>query len=402
MGTPTSRIKRFLFTTFTLGAGCVLALLLLEGMLRIYNPFGARIRGSHIVLAKNRKYVYRNREIAKLDPVITENRNSLGFRGPDPPSDFANDLTIITVGGSTTHCLYLSDDKTWPAHLSDRLQRSFPKVWVDNAGLDGHSTIAHIALLEDHIIKLHPKVVTFLVGRNDMAHADLGDFDADGLRSSVNVKTPQDFLYSMSGYSEVASLILDTYRSITSYRLGLTHENVDLVKQGYEDPSPAEEAAYLKKHQQALPGYENRLKQLIEMCRRNRIEPVLITQPMLAGPVADDVTHVDLARVKVSTHCRCNGEMWWNALEMYNDVTRKVAHDNNVVLVDLAKELPKSSRYFYDFVHFTNDGAQRVADIIDNSLCPALASKFPDYAKSPCSTPIPSFSTSNLPSAVHN
>ncbi|HKS77168.1 MAG TPA: SGNH/GDSL hydrolase family protein [Terriglobales bacterium] len=402
MAIPTSGLKRFFFTLLTLGAGCFLALLLLEGMLRVYNPFGTRIHGSHIVLARNRKYVYRNREITKLDPVITEYRNSLGFRGPDPPKEFANDLTIVTVGGSTTHCLYLSDSKTWPTQLSNRLQTTFPNVWVDNAGLDGHSTIAHIALLEDHVIKLHPKVVTFLIGRNDMAHTDLGDFDADGLRSSVSWKTPQDFLYSMSGYSEVASLTLDTYRTITSYRLGLTHENVDLAKVKYEDPSSEEEAQYLAKHKASQPAYADRVKQLIEMCRRNHIEPVLITQPMLAGPVTDDVTHVDLARIKVSQHCRCNGEMWWDALEMYNDTTRKVARENNVILVDLAKEMPKSSRYFYDFVHFTNEGAQKVADIIDSSLCPALASKFPNQAKGTCSVPVPSFSTSNLPAGAHN
>jgi lysophospholipase L1-like esterase len=380
----------------------VIALLLLEGMLRIYNPFGARIRGSHIVLARNRRYVFRNRDLPKLDPVITETRNSLGFRGPDPPADFANDLTIVAVGGSTTHGLYLSDDKTWPAQLSSLLQHSLRRVWLDNAGLDGHSTIAHMALLQDHIIQLHPKVVMFLVGRNDMAHTDLGDFDAEGLKSSVTFKTPQDFLFSLSGYSEVASLVLDTYRTITSYHLGLAHENVDLTKQGYENPSPLEETQYLEKHRRGLPGYEARLKRLIQMCKDAGIEPVLITQPMLAGPVVDDVTHVDLAKVKVSPHNHCDGEMWWDAQELYNDVTRRVGSENGVVVVDLAREMPKSSRYFYDFVHFTNDGSQVVAEILYSSLCPALASKFPEYSAGTCSSQAPSFATSQAQSGVNN
>jgi lysophospholipase L1-like esterase len=34
------------------------------------------------------------------------------------------------------------------------------------------------------------------------------------------------------------------------------------------------------------------------------------------------------------------------------------------IKIDLARSTPKSSRYFTDYVHFTNEGAQEVADII--------------------------------------
>jgi hypothetical protein len=394
---PLSRFKALVFRLVALGLGCVIALLLLEGMLRIYNPFGARIRGSHIVLAKNRRYVFKNRDLPKLDPVIIETRNSLGFRGPDPPADFAQALTIITVGGSTTHGLYLSDDKTWPAQLSVQLQHSLHNLWLDNAGLDGHSTVAHIAMLQDHILRLHPKVVIFLVGRNDMAHTDLGDYAAierEGIKGSISLKTPRDFFFSLSGYSEVVALGLDSYRALTSYRLGLFHEHIDLNKQGYEDLSPFEQAQYVEKHRRGVPAFEARLRRLIQMCREAHIEPVLITQPMLVGPVIDDVTHVDLARIKVSPPNRCNGDMWWNAEELYNDVTRRLAQENHIVVIDLGKELPKSSRYFYDFVHYTNAGSKAVADIVYTSLCPALESKFPEYNAGACSPRVPSLSTS--------
>jgi hypothetical protein len=46
--------------------------------------------------------------------------------------------------------------------------------------------------------------------------------------------------------------------------------------------------------------------------------------------------------------------------------------------------MPKSSRYFYDFVHFTPDGAQVVADILDRSLCPTLRAKFSGHATQQC------------------
>ena len=76
--------------------------------------------------------------------------------------------------------------------------------------------------------------------------------------------------------------------------------------------------------------------------------------------------------------------MWWETLEAFNDVTRKVGHENNVLVIDLARQMPKSSRYFWDYMHYTNEGAQVVTDIVYRSLCPMLANKFPQYVKQGC------------------
>ena len=48
-------------------------------------------------------------------------------------------------------------------------------------------------------------------------------------------------------------------------------------------------------------------------------------------------------------------------------------------MIDLAREMPKNSAYYYDLMHYTNAGAARVADIIAAHLTPFLAQKFPAY-----------------------
>ena len=48
----------------------------------------------------------------KLDEKIIHTKNSLGFRGDEPPDDFNPALTVVTVGGSTTESIYISDGKT--------------------------------------------------------------------------------------------------------------------------------------------------------------------------------------------------------------------------------------------------------------------------------------------------
>ncbi len=70
----------------------------------------------------------------------------------------------------------LSDDKTWTARLGKRLEESFRRVWINNAGLDGHSTFGHIVLLEDHLSKLYPKVALFPIGVGDVARAPMEEW----------------------------------------------------------------------------------------------------------------------------------------------------------------------------------------------------------------------------------
>jgi hypothetical protein len=55
-----------------------------------------------------------------------------------------------------------------------------------------------------------------------------------------------------------------------------------------------------------------------------------------------------------------DGDTAWIILELYNDITRIVARNLKVKLIDLASRLPKSSHYFYDTIYFTNEGATKI------------------------------------------
>src|SRR5580704_719833 len=376
-----SRLRSALFSLITLLIGSILALFLLEGLLRLHNPFQARIKGNRIVLLTNMQYRIKNDIIPSLDPEVTMTRNSLGFRGPDPPPDFAGKLSIITVGGSTTQCFFLSDDKTWTARLAADLEPAFHDLWVDNAGLDGHSTYGHLVLMEDQIAKLHPKVVVFLIGANDVGRDPDVEFDAENVKGSISFHSPTAFVKSLSPYSEVASLVAGLYRSANAYKHGLMHQKIDL-KDFHPTGSlpPGTEEKYLAEYAAPhyLTGYEDRIKKLISVSRSNQIEPVLVTQPLLDGGGIDDVTGVDLATIEVGPNR--SGKMAWDLQEIYNDVTRRVGREQNVQVIDLARRLPKSSRNFYDFIHFTNEGAQAVADILAQDLCPSLKLRDAAYA----------------------
>ena len=107
--------------------GCLVALAVLEVLLRVYNPLEIRFRPDRIVLPVHKRYVFDNTEKfpTKLAKTTIHTKNSLGFRGEEPPPDFRDYLTIITIGGSTTECFYLSDGRTWPDLLGQKLSREF-------------------------------------------------------------------------------------------------------------------------------------------------------------------------------------------------------------------------------------------------------------------------------------
>jgi hypothetical protein len=254
-------------------------------------------------------------------------------------------------------------------------------LWVNNAGLDGHSTYGHLVLMEDQIAKLHPKIAIFLIGANDVGRDPEVEFDAENVKGSVSFRSPTAFIKSLSPYSEVASLVAGLYRSANAYKHGLMHQKIDL-KDFHPTGTlpPGTEETYLAEYAAPhyLAGYEDRIKKLISVSRSNQIDPILVTQPLLEGGGIDDVTGVDLATIEVGPNR--SGKMAWDLQEVYNDVTRGVGREQNVQVIDLARRLPKSSRNFYDFIHFTNEGAQAVADILAQDLCPSLMSRDGAYA----------------------
>jgi lysophospholipase L1-like esterase len=296
-------------------------------------------------------------------------------------------LSIVAVGGSTTICFELADNKTWVHVLGEKLKNNFQRVWINNAGLAGHSTFGHIILLENFLVQLRPKVVIFLVGVNDLGVDDVKRVDKNldkGLRWE-SFRSLERFSAALADHSEVAAAVLNLKRYyFPKVTWAPPQREVNLTTEPRVEMPEETKAALYQQHAAKYPqAYEMRLQTLVRLCRENHILPVLMTQPALYGPGRDDVTGVDLSRLKIEEGV--NGGFYWSILELYNDVTRKVAQKEKVLLVDLARELPKSSKYYYDFIHFDNVGAEKVGTIVYQHLFPYLAPKYPQYLQTAAS-----------------
>lgn len=364
-------------------AGCIAAFLIAEIILQMYNPFSFRVKGDKIILPANQKYVMKSRGSGtsgvpgKFDDVIIHTKNSLGFRGDPPPASFDDYLTVITVGGSTTECTFISDGKTWTDVMGRKLVNDFERLWINNAGFDGHSTFGHIVLVKDFIIRLHPDVVLLLVGANDQGKQSIGEYDKEFMKNEVMFKSLKWFVKSMANHSEVFSLGVNLYRYVQANLIGVSHREFDFARLKHAHlhtvnaaVSRHQEEALRSLHAKPLQGYTRRLQILVDLLKKNNIAPVLITQPTLYGDLTYDVDGTSIS----------HGKDQMKILEFYNDVTRRTGMENDVLVVDLAAELPKNTKYYYDFYHFTNEGSEKVAGIIYEKLRPYLEKRYAQYA----------------------
>ena len=122
----------------------------------------------------------------------------------------------------------------------------------------------------------------------------------------------------------------------------------------------------LNKQAAFLKGYKQRTDSIISMCLSAGIQPIFMTQPSLFGDYKDPVTGVNMKNKWINQKDADNSLLQEKILEKYNDVLR--ADSSRIKLIDLAALMPKNSLYYYDFIHFTNQGAEKVAEILANEL----------------------------------
>lgn len=359
-------MKKIIKNSIALGFGLLIAVFILEVFLRLFNPFGFRIKGNSIVLPANQKYTFHNNDIPGLDSNIIHTKNSLGFRGPEKPKIFDSSLSIITIGGSTTECFYINDGKTWPELLANKLNTKFKNIWVNNAGLDGHSSFGHQLLLTDYIVKIKPKVALFLVGCNDVALDNLTRDDKWSLTKNQGFLTHFEIYNTWMGFK----------RAKIASKKGIGHHalKIELLKKILFD-SLAEKKLFDSITKFYLPNYSNRINKLISVCKNAGIYPVFISQPTLAG--SEKINGIN------ALDAECGGwraQFYARILDVYNQCVKEVCMSNNVGFVN-SSDLNKKEDCFYDFFHFNNEGCKVLSNAIFPQLSTLLMNKFPNFEK---------------------
>lgn len=233
---------------------------------------------------------------------------------------------------------------------------------MNNADFDGHSTFGHLVLLNDYEKKMRPGLILFLIGINDV-ESDQPSFH-DKLNTREHTRILNLLLNMVRGWHA------QEFNNTTNSMLAMNNNNQLVIPEEAIQKRLSVQKSYLDK-------FHERLAELADTCPQYKITPVFITQPNQFGIGIDSVTGTSLESYKLDNNM--NGKLLWRLLELYNDVTRNTTREKKIDVIDLANLLPKNSRYFYDNPDFTNEGAEKIATLIKNALCPLLQKKFPGY-----------------------
>lgn len=357
--TPTSLVRRLLRRLALMGMGVLFALILLEVALRLVMP--ARIFSMNIPL---RPHITKDFEL-QLDGVSNRCRlttNRWGLRGEEPPRRWDEAFTIITVGGSTTFCSYLNDDKTWPALLQTKLRaRGRPETWVGNAGANGQTSRSHLILMEDIVAKARPDMTIFLMGINDVM------LNVDNSRAQFDEDNPYRRSWKVKLYAKsyLVQQLFDVY--VAFFHKSILAEGAvsNLKEQPFQGTRMTDDQ--LVAAMPHLGEYQKNLERLIKRCKELGIRPLFMTQPLLFEDNEHWRTVNGMNWTKISNGPMAASDMG-RMMDRYNSAMKQLCQQNGVECLDLAAIVPRTREYFFDLCHVTEKGAELEAETIQRFL----------------------------------
>ena len=314
--------------------------------------------------------------------------NSAGIRG----DEFATgqDYRILALGGSTTECLYLDDTETWPMLLQTELRDRWngAAVWVGNVGKSGHSTRQHIHQVE-RLLDDYPPIdaVILLVGINDLSLRLAFDTAYRPLRRGSDANPPRGF--------NAAFDVRPTWDTSPFHRRTELWQRLGAVKKRFTAPPAAivqdslgQNYVRWREHRasaseirdtlpdltQALAEYRDNLRRIIETSSARSTRVILVTQPsMFRVDLPPEVRRL-LWMGGVGKYREEPGSAYYSfgalerGLAAYNRVLLQICDDNGAECIDLASQLDRDTTTLYDDVHFNENGARQVAQILARYL----------------------------------
>lgn len=302
--------------------------------------------------------------------------NEYGLRGTPVPKD-RRTYKIILVGGSTTECISLDDSEAWPQLLMDELNQAQTqtRVWVANAGVSGHATVHHLALLETLPIFKQAGMLIFLVGQNDMgsllafegqsAQSYL-ERDAAVLRATVLAgATPQ---FDHPYYKRLRLYELGKNGLVAVFakfgRVGTGESQNDLAKWRKRRADAAR--VPLPPIETGLREYKQRIGRLAAECKALGTRCLFMTQPTMwradltpeeekllwgghVGRWSEDKGYISAGDLR-------------KAMDAHNEALLEVCRQDGLECFDLAARVPKDRTVFFDDSHMHAGGSHLVAD----------------------------------------
>lgn len=321
------------------------------------NWFSANSYGM-MTIPRNATWTFDVSKLYDRDAPVSYSRDEHGFRGEYPSPDKIN---ILTIGGSTTDQRYLDDQETWQTFLARRFSQAGKTVYIANAGVDGQSTRGHIYSFESWfplVPDLSPDFILAYIGVNDL-HVDnqkkFDDMKSDDILFRI--------YHSLRNNSIFFRLFVTIKGMLKTSATGINHGSVHIQASEW---APLENlpdiSSVAREHKERLDGYENRVRELITRIRQTGAKAIIVTQSRADYHMRDG---------KPFGAVREDGKVdpgLYVLQTLFNQRAMRACHAMKAICLDAGSELEFSTEDFYDLVHNTPVGAQKIADYLFERL----------------------------------
>jgi lysophospholipase L1-like esterase len=291
-----------------------------------------------------------------------------------------HEIRIAAVGGSTVECIALQPEKRWPHLVQTRLAQKFGNrmVTVLNLGISGQATPTHMATVVQHAVKLDLDAIVFMLGANDLRRA---------AQDWQQLLGPTNFHRTEVNRVHMMRLLVTRVqlgRRIHTFWQGLPQTSTPATRLRTR-PYFSKIAGWRQKlpllkidphiSASALADYGKNIVSLVGVARAHGIRVLLTTQPMLwKKRFSAQESAVDWLGVYQldGQSFRLRPETSARLLQTLNQQLVMVSQARGYRYLDLAQRIEPSLDNFYDCIHFNEQGAHKVAEMIADALYPIL------------------------------
>lgn len=309
--------------------------------------------------------------------------NSYGMRSDEPPNSAHKVLYVF--GGSTAVELYLDQTEIWSEGVEAKINNETPTspIWAGNLARSSLAT-RHNLLIFEHLMPNIPKpdLIVNLVGVNDMQIALRSSYlpnmtDEDHLAWTFSERPRDDAPYWESlALVRLYTRIVDWWKR---KRIGVVQTyqaDGRLQWRKCRQTAPvANLVDELPNLTGAITAYQQNILKLNELGEKFGARTLFLTQPTLW----QEVMAPKEASILHTGGIGPNGE-WCikqryyspkalaSAMKKFNDALLEICQKNKLHCFDLAGAIPKQYKYFYDDMHFSEQGSRLVAQKIFSTL----------------------------------
>lgn len=379
----TKKSVNFLSKTFT--GTILLMLLMLIGVTEIYLRYKYRnYESTSYNYTVDNFHPFLQSKLSAHEPLHI---NQFGFRYDDIQMRKPEGVyRVFVLGGSTVLNREVKYKKNAAYLLEQKLKKQYPgkKIEVINAGKDYYTSEHSLIEYMFYVREFSPDIIIMWHGINDLY-----------MSCSINGITNGQYKSDYSHFFGAVSNIIYSYfrpQPVIQIKLLTFDFFLKFIQENfYSDITNSYDKFQKNKAAKSyllntgtinnydfpsIDAYKRNLSYFVRILKEENVPLILGNQPSL---YKDNPTVTETEKIMFpQLFCEKNNKYlsmnsFKKGLDMFNEAVKEIAQKNNVIFVDLNREIPKSLNYFVDGVHYTEKGNESIANslfytIVSNNL----------------------------------